>query len=89
VDLTGLDPTAHTLFTVVIETVTTDASRLRPPARRRAVLDPDDYTAAQAWGRGVRASGSRKLEAKASRHTPGTQSLFSSHRNSRTYPKLR
>jgi hypothetical protein len=33
--------------------------------------------------------GSRKLEAKASRHTPGTQSLFSSHRNSRTYPKLR
>jgi hypothetical protein len=57
VDLTGLDPTAHTLFTVVIETVTTDASRLRPPARCRAVLDPDDYTAAQAWGRDARASG--------------------------------
>jgi hypothetical protein len=57
VDLTGLDPTAHTLFTVAIEAVTTDVSQLHPPARRRAVLDPDDYTAAQAWGRDARASG--------------------------------
>jgi hypothetical protein len=57
VDLTGLDPTAHTLFTVAIEAVTADASQLHPPARRRAVLDPDDYTAAQAWGRDARASG--------------------------------
>ncbi len=56
-ELTGLDPAAHTLFTVVIEAVTADVSHLRPPARRRAVLDPDDYTAAQAWGRGIRASG--------------------------------
>jgi hypothetical protein len=57
VDLSGLDPTAHTLFSVVIEAVTTDVSQLRPSARRRTVLDPDDYTAAQAWGRGVRAAG--------------------------------
>lgn len=57
VDLTGLDPAAHTLFTVAIEAVTADVSQLRPPVRRRALLDPDDYAAAQAWGRGIRASG--------------------------------
>lgn len=57
VNLTGLDPAAHTLFSVAIEAVTADAAELRPAARRRAVLDPDDYAAAQAWGRDVRASG--------------------------------
>lgn len=57
VTLTGLDPAAHTLFSVAIEAVTADAADLRPAARRRAVLDPDDYAAAQAWGREVRAAG--------------------------------
>ena len=57
VELTELNPTAHTLFATRIEAATIDAAELRPVARRKAVLDPDEYSAAQAWGREVRASG--------------------------------
>jgi hypothetical protein len=57
VELHALDPTAHTLFSVQIEAATADAARLRPLARRQAVLHPDDYQTAQAWGREARASG--------------------------------
>jgi hypothetical protein len=57
VELNALDPAAHTLFAVRIDAVTADVSALRPPGRRKAVLHPDEYAAAQAWGREVRASG--------------------------------
>jgi hypothetical protein len=70
VDLTALDPTAHTLFAVEIEAVTADAATLRPPARCRAVLDPDDYRAAQAWGREVRAAGFHAIRYPSVRDRP-------------------
>jgi hypothetical protein len=70
VELHALEPTAHTLFAVRIEAAAADASELGPRARRQAVLDPNDYAAAQAWGREVRAAGFGAIRYPAVRDRP-------------------
>lgn len=55
VDLTELAPAPHTMFTVRIDASVTDVERVRPLARRAALLHPDDYGPAQQWARELRA----------------------------------
>lgn len=71
VDLKVLEPTAHTVFSVKIETATADAAELAPAERRAAVLSPVDYAAAQAWSREVRAQGIGAIRYPSVRDRPG------------------
>lgn len=70
VDLSALEPGAHTLFSVAVEATVADAGRLRPAARRDAVLHPADYTAAQQWAREVRAAGRQAIRYPSVRDRP-------------------
>lgn len=70
VDLIALEPGAHTVFSVAIEAAPADAALLRPVSRRTAVLHPDDYGAAQAWAREVRAEGRQAIRYPSVRDRP-------------------
>lgn len=70
VDVLVLEPATHTVFSVSIDAITADAATLRPPTRRAAVLDPDDYAAAQAWAREVRAEGRQAIRYPSVRDRP-------------------
>lgn len=70
VDLLTLEPAAHTLFAVVVETTLADAAALRPASRRASVLHPGDYGAAQAWAREVRAAGLQAIRYPSVRDRP-------------------
>lgn len=69
VELDVLEPTAHTLFSVRIETDAADAALLEAPERAR-VLDPDDYGAAQRWARKARDAGARAIRYPSARDRP-------------------
>lgn len=60
-ELQALEPAAHTIFTVVVEAEIADAALLHPATRRAAVLDADDYSAAQVWARDVRAAAQQAI----------------------------
>lgn len=70
IGLPALEPTAHTLFRVRIQATIADAARLQPASKRAAVLDPNDYAAAQAWARDVRALGRQAIRYPSVRDAP-------------------
>jgi hypothetical protein len=70
VDLQVLDPAAHTVFTTEVEGEIADAAALRPASRRAAVLDADDYSAAQTWAREIRADGRHAIRYPSVRDRP-------------------
>lgn len=71
VELRVLEPTAHTLFSVRIEAATVDVANLPEVAQRDALLDPDDYAAAQRWARQRREAGVEAIRYPSVRDRPG------------------
>lgn len=71
VDVQALEPAAQTIFAVNVEATTlADVDALTPASRRKAVLDPRDYAAAQAWAREVRTTGSQAIRYPSVRDRP-------------------
>lgn len=70
VDLAVVGPTAHTLFSVRIRAATADVAQLEP-SLRSAILDPENYAAAQDWAQRQRVLGAEAIRYPSVRDKPG------------------